>query len=122
MYFLSKSKRISLSSRVAKYLVVLFILTYFFNISLAITDVQKLSVWSSFPVKLYCRTAYLLGINTEKCTNPDSSFSKEDAIIPEPVADPIPEESIPESTETAPIDDPISTVDSTASSTEEILP
>src|SRR5574344_757934 len=78
MYFLSKNKRIALSSRAAKCLVVLFVLTYSFNVSLAITDVQKLSVRSSFPVKLYCRTAYLLGINTEKCTNLDSSFSKED--------------------------------------------
>ncbi|HQB56974.1 MAG TPA: hypothetical protein PLG76_00725, partial [Candidatus Paceibacterota bacterium] len=79
MHFLSKNKRISLSSRVAKYLVVLFILTYFFNTSLAVTDVQKLSVWSSFPIKLYCRTGYLLGIITERCINLYSSFSKEDA-------------------------------------------
>ncbi|HPX52470.1 MAG TPA: tail fiber domain-containing protein, partial [Candidatus Paceibacterota bacterium] len=61
-------------------------------------------------------------IDDATSTVDSTASSTEDAIIPEPVADPIPEESIPENTETAPIDDAISTVDSTASSTEEILP
>ncbi|MDD3940806.1 MAG: hypothetical protein PHQ01_04525, partial [Candidatus Pacebacteria bacterium] len=77
MYFLSKNKRITLSSRVAKCLVMLFILTYFFDISLAITDVRKSSVRTSFPVKLYCRTGYLLGIKPKSCIDLDSSSGKE---------------------------------------------